>query len=61
MKRCGNTGPTVPGWIRDEIARQEGTWPLAALSAGLGILILLEGILGAMLWSAQAWVVYASP
>jgi len=61
MTRCGNTGPTVPGWIRDEIARHEGTWPLAALSAGLAAVILFELVLGAALWSAGPSVVYACP
>ncbi len=61
MTRYGNTGPTVPAWIRDEVARQEGAWPLALLSAGLGALILLELVLGAVLWSVDPRVVYASP
>lgn len=61
MTRSGNTGPTVPGWIRDEIARHERAWPLAAFSAGLGAVILFELVLGAALWSAVPPVVYAGP
>ena len=61
MTRSANTGPTAPAWIREEIARQEGTWPLGALSAGLGVLLLLELVLGAIVWNAKGPVVYAFP
>jgi hypothetical protein len=61
MTRSANTGPAVPAWIREEIARQERTWPLAALSAALGALLLLELVLGAIVWNATGPVVYAFP
>jgi hypothetical protein len=61
MTRCGTTGPSAPAWIREQVSRQEEAWPLAALAAGLGALILVELLCGARVWNAEPWVVYACP
>ena len=61
MTRSPNTGPTVPAWIRDEIARQEELWPRLALAAGMIAALGIDLGLGALIWTAEAVVYYARP
>ncbi len=61
MKSSPNTGPIVPAWILDEIARQEERWPRLVLSAGLVAVIGLDLAMGALIWTAEAVVYYARP
>ena len=61
MNSSPNTGPTVPGWIRDEIARQEEIWPRLALAAGMCAAIATNLAMGALIWTADAVVYYARP
>ena len=41
MKPPPTTGPIVPGWIREQIARHEGDWPRAVLACGTAAAILV--------------------
>jgi len=61
MKSSRSTGPIVPGWIREEIARHEEIWPTMALAAGLIASILVNLALGAMIWTSEPVVYYARP
>jgi hypothetical protein len=61
MTSSPNTGPTVPAWILDEIAREEERWPRLVLSAGLVGVIVLDLALGALIWTAEVVVYYAHP
>ena len=61
MEPSKSTGPTVPAWIRDQIARHEEAWPLWAL-CGAAATVLVAGILlGACLWTSDPPVYYALP
>ena len=61
MTSCGNTGPTVPGWIREQVAGLEQAWPARVLAAGTVVVILVELALGMALWTLDASVYYARP
>ncbi len=61
MKPPTNTGPIVPGWVRDEIARHEEAWPRRVLAAGLIGTNLVHLAMGALLWTAEPVVFYARP
>ena len=61
MTPCGNTGPTVPAWIRERVLRLERAWPPLALAAGTALVILFEVALGVTLWISEAPVYYARP
>ena len=61
MKSCGNTGPTVPGWIDEQVSRLEEAWPPLVLAAGTAAAILIELALGVILWTSDAPVFYALP
>ena len=61
MKSSPNTGPIVPAWIRDEIARQEERWPRLVLAAEMIAAMALELALGGVIWTADAVVYYARP
>lgn len=61
MKSSPNTGPIVPGWIRDEIAHHEEVWPHWTLAAGLIAAITVDLTMGVLLWTADAVVYYARP
>jgi hypothetical protein len=61
MTSSPNTGPIVPGWIRDEIARHEEAWPGRALAAGAIAAIAVELALGVVIWTSEAVVYYARP
>ena len=56
-----NTGPIVPGWIRDQIARHEEVWPMMALAAGLITAIAVDVALGVVIWTSESIVYYARP
>ena len=56
-----NTGPTVPGWIREQIDAHERAWPLATLGVGIGIAILFDACLGVLIWTASSVTYYALP
>jgi hypothetical protein len=59
--RSPNTGPTVPGWIREQIDLYERAWPLAALGAALAVSILVDACLGILIWTASSVTYYARP
>ena len=59
--RSPNTGPTVPGWIHEQIERCERAWPLAVLGAGLALGILVDVLLGVLIWTASPVTYYAHP
>jgi hypothetical protein len=61
MMSSPNTGPIVPGWIRDEIARHEQAWPRVALAAGMIAAIAMNLAMGVLIWTAEAVVYYARP
>ncbi len=61
MLSSTNTGPTVPGWIRERIEHHERSWPLALLIAGLTLSILIAVVLGVLIWTASPAVYYARP
>ena len=61
MTSSPNTGPIVPGWIRDEIARHEESWPHWTLAAELAAAILLNVAMGVLVWTSDAVVYYARP
>lgn len=61
MTSCGNTGPTAPGWIREQVARLEEAWPPLVLAAGTALVIGLELLFGVILWVSDAPVYYALP
>ena len=61
MRPSGNTGTTVPGWIRDEISRLEAAWPLWVLSAGLAGVMAVSLLLLGVLWTSGPVVCYARP
>jgi hypothetical protein len=61
MTSSPNTGPIVPGWIRDEIARHEQTWPRWTLAAALAAAMIVHLAMGALLWTSDAVVYYARP
>jgi hypothetical protein len=61
MNTSPNTGPIVPAWIRDEVARREESWPRLALAAGMAVAIATNLTMGALIWTANAVVYYAHP
>lgn len=61
MTRSPNTGPIVPGWVRDEIARHQEAWPRRVLAAGMIGAILVHLAMGVLLWTSDPVVVYARP
>ena len=61
MTSFGNTGPTAPGWIRDQVDRYERAWPLLVLSAGTALAVLIGLTLGVLIWFSDAPVYYARP
>lgn len=61
MTSFESTGPTVPGWIREEVFRLERAWPPMVLAAGTALVMLAELVLGSALWSAVACAYYAQP
>ena len=61
MTSCGNTGPTAPGWIREQVARLEKAWPPLVLASGTALVIGVELVLGVLLWTSEASVYYALP
>jgi len=61
MTSSPNTGPIVPGWIREEIARHEEVWPMLALGAGMVVAIAVNLALGVVLWTSESVVYYARP
>ena len=61
MTPSTNTGPIVPGWVREEIARHEEAWPRRVLAVGLMGTILVHVAMGALLWTADPVVFYARP
>lgn len=61
MTSCGNTGPTVPGWIRERVARLERAWPPLVLAAATAGVIAVEVWLGVTLWVSGGSVYYALP
>ena len=61
MKSRGNTGPTAPAWIHDQVVRLEEAWPTLVLAAGTAIALLTELTLGVILWTSAASVYYARP
>lgn len=61
MTSSPNTGPIVHGWIRDEIARHETTWPQWTLAAAQCAAIALTLAMGVLLWTSDAVVYYARP
>jgi hypothetical protein len=61
MKSSRSTGPTVPGWIREEIARHEQIWPLMTVIAGMAATIVTDLVLGALIWTSESVVYYARP
>lgn len=61
MTSSPNTGPTGPGWIREQIEAHERTWPLATLGAGLAVCCLMDLCMGVWLWTAASVVYYAHP
>jgi hypothetical protein len=59
MPLSGNTGGTVPAWVRERIVRYEEDWPAwvtAVAMAGADLVLL---VLGMMLWFSDARVFYA--
>lgn len=61
MTSLPNTGPTVPGWIREQIARYEAEWPLRTLMAGMVLTIAVDICLGMLIWTSKAVLYYARP
>ena len=61
MRSSPNTGPIVPGWIRDQIARHEEVWPMAALAVGMAAAIAVNLSLGVLIWTSESVVYYARP
>ena len=61
MTSSPNTGPTVPGWIREQIELHERAWPLATLGTGIALSILLDASLGILIWTATSAIYYARP
>ena len=61
MTSSPNTGPTVPGWIREEIAHHESCWPRLTLAAGMLLGIAMNLAMGVWIWTAEAVVYYARP
>lgn len=61
MTPSTNTGPIVPGWILDEIARHEEAWPRKVLAVGLIGTTLVDLAMGVLLWTAEPVVFYARP
>lgn len=61
MTPSPNTGPIVPGWIRDEIARHQETWPRLVLAAGMVGTILMQLLMGILIWTSEVVVYYARP
>lgn len=61
MTRFERTGPTVPGWIRDSVRREEEAWPPVFLAAGAALAVLTNVLLGAILWTSGPAVYYALP
>ena len=61
MRSSPNTGPIVPGWIRDQIAHHEEIWPMMALAAGLIAAMAVMLVLGVLLWTSESIVYYARP
>ena len=61
MTSFGNTGPTVPAWIREQVARLEEAWPPLVLAAGTAFAVLAVLVLGVILWTSDASVYYVRP
>ena len=61
MRSSPNTGPIVPGWIRDQIAHHEEIWPMMSLGAGLIAVIAVTLVLGVLIWTSESVVYYARP
>ena len=61
MKPPPTTGPIVPGWIREQIARHEGDWPRAVLACGTAAAILVTFAMGVWIWTSEAVVYYGRP
>lgn len=61
MTSSPNTGPIVPAWIRDQIARHECAWPRLVLAAGMIVSIGVELASGVWIWTSEAIVYYARP
>ena len=61
MDPSRNTGPIVPGWIREQIARHEAAWPLLALGGGVLVALAMSLAMGALIWTADSAAYYARP
>jgi hypothetical protein len=61
MTSCGNTGPTVPCWIREQVAGLEASWPPLLLCVGAVATIVIQLVLAGILWTSNASVFYGSP
>jgi hypothetical protein len=61
MTSSPNTGPIAPGWIREEIARHEESWPHWTLAAGLIAALAVDLGMGVLLWTSDPVVFYARP
>ena len=61
MKPCGNTGPTVPGWIRERIRRHEAAWIQGLLAAGAAVALTAGAAAGIWICAAEPIVYYARP
>ena len=61
MTSRGNTGPTAPGWIHEQVARLEEAWPPLVLASGTALVILVQLWFGEILWTSEPAVFYALP
>ena len=61
MNSRGNTGPTVPAWIREQVVRLEEAWPVLVLATGTAAVLLAGFVLAVILWTSDALVYYARP
>ena len=55
------TGPTVPGWIREQVGLHERAWPLVFLGFAVALSIVIAILLGVLIWTASPAVYYARP